>query len=117
MTFHRTFRHKIVVLNTFKAVNDLLESRSNFYSDRPTMAWMYKELINRKMAVFNISSHHPRFKVYRRLLHASLNPRAVEQYHGILDEERQILLRSLATAPENFMRHIRRYVANHGSHD
>jgi hypothetical protein len=26
-----------------------------------------------------------------------LNPRAVEQYHGILDEERLILLRNLAT--------------------
>jgi len=74
------------------------------------MAWMYKELVNRKMAVFNISSQHPRFKVYRRLLHTSLNPRAVEQYHGILDEERLILLRNLATTPEAFMKHARRYI-------
>lgn len=74
------------------------------------MAWMYKELVNRKMAIFNISSQHPRFKVYRRLLHASLNPRAVGRYHGILDEERNILLRGLTTTPEAFMRHIRRYI-------
>jgi hypothetical protein len=72
------------------------------------------ELENRKLALLNISSQHPRFKVYRRLIHTSMNPRAVERYNVILDEERHILLRALATEPEAFLRHIRRYVPKHG---
>ncbi|OAX32518.1 cytochrome P450 [Rhizopogon vinicolor AM-OR11-026] len=107
ITFHRVFGRKFIVLNTLKAANDLLESRSNIYSDRP-MACMYKELVNRGMAVFNVSSQHPRFKVYRRLLNTSLNARAVGRYDGILYDERLILLRGLATEPEAFIRHLRR---------
>jgi cytochrome P450 len=97
--FYRIFGRKFVVLNTFKAANDLLEARSNIYSDRP-MAWMYNELVNRKMGVFFISSQHPRFKVYRRLLHSGLNPRAVGDYDEILDDERRILLRNLKSKPD-----------------
>ncbi|KIJ60578.1 hypothetical protein HYDPIDRAFT_117119 [Hydnomerulius pinastri MD-312] len=107
MVFYRIFGRNVLVLNTLKAANDLLEARSNTYSDRP-MAWMYKELVNRKMAVFNISSQHPRFKVYRRLLHAGLNPRAVRNYYEILDDERRILLRNLRSKPDDFMAHLRR---------
>ncbi|KIK79440.1 hypothetical protein PAXRUDRAFT_280461 [Paxillus rubicundulus Ve08.2h10] len=105
--FYRIFGRKFVVLNTFKAANDLLEARSNIYSDRPT-GWMYNELANRKMGVFFISSQHPRFKVYRRLLHVGLNPRAVGDYHEILDDERRILLTNLKSKPDDFMAHIRR---------
>ena len=83
ITFHRIFARKFVVLNTLKAANDLLESRSSVYSDR-SVSWMYMELINRKLAVLNISSQNLRFKVYRRLIHTGLNPRAVERYNGIL---------------------------------
>ncbi|OAX32520.1 hypothetical protein K503DRAFT_749771 [Rhizopogon vinicolor AM-OR11-026] len=83
ITFHRIFARKFIVLNTLKAANDLLESHSNVYSNRP-VSWMYMELINRKLAVLNISSQNLRFKVYRRLIHTGLNPRAVERYNGIL---------------------------------
>ncbi|KIJ13210.1 hypothetical protein PAXINDRAFT_13960 [Paxillus involutus ATCC 200175] len=107
IVFYRIFGRKFVVLNTFKAANDLLEARSNIYSDRP-MAWMYNELVNRKMGVFFISSQHPRFKAYRRLLHAGLNPRAVGYYDEILDDERRTLLRNLKSKPDDFMAHLRR---------
>ncbi|KIJ10318.1 hypothetical protein PAXINDRAFT_16661 [Paxillus involutus ATCC 200175] len=70
------------------------------------MARMYKDLVNRKMAVSNISSQHPRFKVYRRLLHAGLNTRVVGSYHEILDDERDILLRNLKSKPNDFMAHL-----------
>ncbi|KAH7883383.1 cytochrome P450 [Phlebopus sp. FC_14] len=107
IVFYRIFGRNVVVLNTFKAANDLLEARSDTYSDRP-MAWMFKELVNRKMAVFNISSQHPRFKVYRRLLHAGLNPRAVRNYYEILDDERRILLSNLNSKPDDLTAHLRR---------
>jgi cytochrome P450 len=68
------------------------------------------ELMNCKLSFLMISSEHPRFKVYRRIVHTSMNPRAVERYNVIFDEERHILLRDLATEPEAFLKHIRRYV-------
>lgn len=71
VTFH-LFGRRTIILNTWKTASDLLESRSKIYSDRP-VAWMYHELVGRKLAVFNISSQHPRFPVYRRMLHSSLN--------------------------------------------
>ncbi|KAF8837982.1 hypothetical protein BDN67DRAFT_869041, partial [Paxillus ammoniavirescens] len=33
--FYRIFGRNVIVLNTFKAANDLLEARSSVYSDRP----------------------------------------------------------------------------------
>lgn len=102
----RVFRRKIIVLNTFKSALDLLESRSNTYSDRP-QAWMYKELVGRKLAVFNIVSDHPRFRVYRRLLHSGLNARAIKSYHDLLDDETQKLLGRLARTPDDFIAHLR----------
>ncbi|KAF8637282.1 hypothetical protein AX17_002921 [Amanita inopinata Kibby_2008] len=107
VVFFRIFRRKIVVLNTIKSAIDLLESRSYQYSDRP-QAWMYKELIGRKLAVFNISSQHPRFKVYRRLLHSGLNARAIQTYHALIQEETDKLLSNLAEAPQDFIAHLRR---------
>lgn len=97
----------MLVLNTLKVALDLLESRASLYSDRP-MAWMYKELVGRKLAVFNISVKHPRFKIYRKLLQSGLNQRATRTYRAIQEEETKILLRGLARSPEQFVSHIRR---------
>lgn len=100
---------KVLVLNSYKAASDLLDGRSATYSDRP-MAWMYKELVGRKLAVFNISSKHPRFKKYRALLQSGLNPRAARSYRGIQEEQARVLVRGLAGAPEQFISHVRRCV-------
>lgn len=85
---------------------ELLETRSYKYSDRPH-TWMYKELVGRKLAVFNISSQHARFKTYRKILHTGLNSRAVQQYYPLFGEETEILLRKLAEAPQDFISHFR----------
>ncbi|KAF8637288.1 hypothetical protein AX17_002927 [Amanita inopinata Kibby_2008] len=104
--FFRIFGRKIVVLNTFKSATDLLESRSGQYSDRPRL-WMYGELVGRKLAVFNISSQNPRFRIYRKLLHSGLNARAIEGYHGLIQEEAEKLLERLVQTPEDFIAHLR----------
>ena len=106
----RIFTRRTIILNTWKAASDLLESRSKLYSDRPT-TWMYHELIGRKLAVFNISSLHPRFSIYRKLLHTSLNPRVIQAYDDLQDKESRILLSNLKAKPENFAKHFRRCVA------
>lgn len=110
IVYYRIYRKKIIVLNDFKSATDLLETRSSKYSDRPH-TWMYLELVGRKLSVFNISSQHERFKTYRKLLHSGLNARAVEKYYHLLREETETLLQRLGEAPQDFISHFRRYVA------
>ncbi|KAH9943944.1 cytochrome P450 [Amylocystis lapponica] len=107
MVFFRVFRRKVMVLNSLQAAIDLLDNRSSIYSDRPVL-YSGRGLDNRKLAVFSISSQHPRFKKYRRLLQSGLNLRATQSYRHVLEDEMQVLLRGLANTPENFVAHIRR---------
>jgi len=100
----RIFSRKIVMLNSGKAALDLLESRSAIYSDRP-FAWMFGELIGRKFSIFMTSFFDPRFKKYRRMLQSGLNPRAVQSYRHIQEEELRVLLKNLAEKPESFSKH------------
>ncbi|PFH49406.1 hypothetical protein AMATHDRAFT_147746 [Amanita thiersii Skay4041] len=104
--FFRTFSRRFVVLNTFKSAADLLDSRSSLYSDRPP-AWMQSELVGRKFTVFNISSQHPRFKIYRKLLHKGLSARAIQDYRSLIQDQSQKLLRSLADAKGYFVPYLR----------
>ena len=111
--FFRMHGQKVLVLNNYKAASDLLDGRSATYSDRP-MAWMYKELVGRKLAVFNISSKHPRFRRYRALLQGGLNPRAARGYRAVQEEQARVLVAGLAGAPERFVSHVRRCVVDSG---
>lgn len=96
-----------IILNDWQAAMDLLEAKAPYYSDRP-LCWMLK-LAGREQAMFEISSEHPKFKVYRRLLTGSLNPRSVLRHMAAQQRERQTLLRGLAETPEDYVAHIRRY--------
>lgn len=104
------FSHKTIVLNSGKAVLDLLESRSTIYSDRPETS-PFNMLVDRGLSVFSISYLHPRFKIYRKLLHSGLNPRAVQTYRPIQEQETRTFLRGLLDSPESFVSHIRRWVS------
>ncbi|KAL0581129.1 hypothetical protein V5O48_000918 [Marasmius crinis-equi] len=104
----RVFTRRIIVLNSSKAVQDLLESRSNIYSDRPVM-WMYTELVGRKWAIFNISSLHPWFRKYRSLFRTALYANdMVDRYQEVQERCSVTLLELLKNEPENFISHARR---------
>lgn len=103
----RVFSRRIIVLNTIKSTLDVLETRSSIYADRPTL-WMIGELVGRKLSVFAMSSKNPRLKTYRKLLHASLNPRATESYLDEIERERNTLVEGLEEKPGEFVSHIRR---------
>lgn len=111
MVSYRLLNRRIIVVNTIKAITDLLQSRASIYSDRP-FSWMLHELLNRKLTLFGISSDNPRFKIYRRLVQTGLNPRAVQSYREILERERNILLRNLESkSSQNFVSYIKQYVS------
>ncbi|KAF8645500.1 hypothetical protein AX16_007785 [Volvariella volvacea WC 439] len=104
------FRTHTIILSSAKAVLDLLDGRSNIYSDRP-VSFVTSELIERKNSVFNMTFNDPRFKVYRRLLHSGLGPRVAMEYRPIQLHETAVLLRSLVETPNDFVSHLRRNAA------
>ncbi|EJD49567.1 cytochrome P450 [Auricularia subglabra TFB-10046 SS5] len=108
-SFHVLGR-RIIVLNSFEAVYALLNKRALIYSDRP-LKYMYDVLMGRGTSVFNIPATDERHRVYRRLLHGSLNPRVVPVYRPIQQDEAIAFLQRLLDAPENFAHHIKRNAA------
>ncbi|KAK0191577.1 cytochrome P450 [Armillaria mellea] len=79
---YRFFGRHFIVLNSVETALELLEHRSNTYSDRPVV-WMYNELAGRGMSVFTA-------------------------YRGIMERELRILLDGLLNTPESHAKHLRR---------
>jgi cytochrome P450 len=96
------------VLNSAKAMSDLLESNSAVTSDRPRR-WM-GVLAGTGANVFTMSSQNPWFKIYRRLMQGGLNPRACKDYRTIMQQETNTALKCLATNPEDFRYALHRCV-------
>lgn len=72
---------------------------------------MYQEeLVARHKNAFYMSSLKPRFKQYRKLLNSGLSSRATQTHLPLIGQETRTFLSALATAPENFISHIKRYV-------
>lgn len=110
IVYFQTLQRQVVVLNSLKAASDLLDARSHIYSDRPVI-WMAGELAGRKKTVFHTRFLDPRFKLFRKLLNAGLNARTSRNYRPIQIEEKNVLLKALATNPEDFVGHVRRNAA------
>ncbi|KAL0070250.1 hypothetical protein AAF712_002742 [Marasmius tenuissimus] len=103
----RLFNKYFIFLSTGKAALDLLESRSSIYSDRPRSVFNDK-VLKRNYSVFRMSYLSPRFRLYRRMMHSGLSPRAVQDYRPIQTRETNILLKGLAETPKEFVPHLRR---------
>jgi len=93
------------VLNSMKAAGDLLDKRSNIYSDRPQTVMLH-ELTgwNRSSALMEYGDN---WREQRRLFHQELRLSAVSQYHPRQTKAIRRLLQSLLDSPEGFMEHIR----------
>ncbi|THH13596.1 hypothetical protein EW146_g6645 [Bondarzewia mesenterica] len=100
----RVYNRRLVVLNTRKAVHDLLNKRAILYSDRPKL-WMVHDLCGRGRTVFNISGTDERHRRYRKVLHNGLSPRATQEYAGILEEETKVLIQGIEEAPQRLEGH------------
>ncbi|KAF5359953.1 hypothetical protein D9757_012242 [Collybiopsis confluens] len=74
----------ILVLNSIKAVNDLLVDRASLYSDRPTFT-MVGELMGLENSI-PLLPYGPTLRQHRKLCHLSLSPEAVKKYHRIQED-------------------------------
>jgi cytochrome P450 len=103
------FNGKSIILNDYKTADSLLNRRSAIYSSRPTF-WMSGYLAKRENTVFIVKTSNPRFKIYRTLLHKTLNQRAIQSYRNLQMDECKNLLKGLLETPREFITHIRRHV-------
>ncbi|KAJ7669343.1 cytochrome P450 [Mycena polygramma] len=98
-----------IILSSMRAATDLLESRGNIYSDRPT-ATMAGELVGWSRGLgYAQASNNPRFRELRRLFHQFMGPRACADASllQIQERENKRLLRKLLSDPDNFDAHAR----------
>ncbi|KAG7100011.1 hypothetical protein E1B28_001798 [Marasmius oreades] len=104
----RLVNKHMIILNSKKVVLDLLESRSNIYSQRPRSVLLDDVIKEFSDDVFRVRIDDPHFKAHRRMMHSGLGPRAVREYQPLQIQETSIMLRSLADDPDRFIAHIRR---------
>ncbi|KAF7371180.1 Cytochrome P450 [Mycena sanguinolenta] len=99
----------IIVLSSVEAANDLLEKRSNKYSDRPPMP-MVSDLMGWNIALGFMNYGH-QWRTDRKLFHQALNARTVQNYHSQERAACHELLRRLLQDPSDIMEHLRHMAA------
>ncbi|KAI0068332.1 cytochrome P450 [Artomyces pyxidatus] len=99
----------ILVLNSRKAIYDLLETRSAIYSSRPRRT-MTRELMGWDW-LFSSMPYGSAWRKRRALFQKYFHPRASPRYEPVQIKEAHTLLRNLADSPDKFSHHIRRSAA------
>ncbi|KAN0130018.1 Cytochrome P450 [Lactarius tabidus] len=94
----------IVILNSIKSANELLEKRSSIYSDRPPLKALQLFGIDFNMAFI---PHGSVWRRSRRGLQENLRPADLESYRPIEQRAVHCLLRNLLSSPDNFEQHLR----------
>ncbi|KAF9556698.1 cytochrome P450 [Agrocybe pediades] len=97
--------NRIIVLNSLKAVHDLLEMRARIYSDRPTFT-MIGELIGLNKSL-PMLPYGPEFRKQRKLCHHGLNPAAVKKYHTVQITAVSSYVAGILANPETFISELR----------
>ncbi|KAF4580754.1 hypothetical protein EYR38_003040 [Pleurotus pulmonarius] len=94
----------IVVLNSYKAANDLLGVRSSLYSDRP-LSTMLNELLGWKTLMSFLPYGHA-WRARRRAFWQEFNPERLTNHHPKQLWYSRDLLRRLLEDPKRFLHHI-----------
>ncbi|EMD35994.1 hypothetical protein CERSUDRAFT_52911 [Gelatoporia subvermispora B] len=95
----------VLVVNSLKAILDLLEKRANNYSDRPVLIFG-NDLIGMNRT-FLFADYGEEWRAQRKLAHAALGPSAVKDYISMQENVSIELSRELIKAPQDFYSLIR----------
>ncbi|KAF8123446.1 cytochrome P450 [Boletus edulis] len=104
----RVLKQDIIVINSEKIAKDLLDHRSNIYSDRPYLAtkdpygWS-----------FNLGWAHygDRWRSQRRIFHQTFRAEAALVFRPVQLRKAHQLVLDILSAPHNFSEHIQRFSA------
>ncbi|KAF9506385.1 hypothetical protein BS47DRAFT_1399528 [Hydnum rufescens UP504] len=93
----------VLVLSSYRSMQDLLGNRGSIYSDRPRSS-----LID-MMGTGNLGSEAfgPSWNLQRKLFHQHMNKGALPQYFPTVEQESRRCLRRLHRNPENWMDELR----------
>ncbi|KAG7085591.1 hypothetical protein E1B28_003142 [Marasmius oreades] len=112
---------RTVILNSYKAIMELLERRSYNYSDRPCTsvnAQRFTQVLGSCIAVstyvtdlhlvLSVMRYSDWWRLHRKTVHQSFNhSQVLPEYYDIQKERTSLLIRKLATSPKNFFEHVR----------
>ncbi|KAH7927600.1 cytochrome P450 [Leucogyrophana mollusca] len=103
----RLFDKHICIINTEEDARELLDRRSQIYSDRPEIAT--NELFG---SAFNSAflRYGPRWRLHRRLFHQTFRPDHVQTYRPMQLQKGYQLLLGLLDTPEDIFGHLKRSV-------
>ncbi|KAF9480950.1 cytochrome P450 [Pholiota conissans] len=105
----RSFNTHMVVLNSFDDAMEILEKRSNNYSDRPyvpmieMVGWTFTTAFKR---------YGPDWHAHRRLMHQTFRPAASVEYRPTQVEKVNDMLHCMLETPEDYMAHIKTLAAS-----
>ncbi|KAH9066016.1 cytochrome P450 [Lactarius deliciosus] len=97
------FGQVVVVLNSPKAIKDLLEKRGDIYSDRPVIPFF--EMMGWEWLV-PFSGYTEFWRQARKLLDRGLRPGAAVTYRPMQQAKARVLLTQLLTSPDEWKGHI-----------
>ncbi|KAG7087487.1 hypothetical protein E1B28_013449 [Marasmius oreades] len=103
----KVFGSRTVVLNSYKAITELLDKKSHNYSDRPDMP-MTIDLMRWDWNI-GLMRYNDWWRLHRRTFHQFFQPRALPEYYDIQTERTTLLMQKLATSPQDFFQHIRNH--------
>ncbi|KAF8186023.1 cytochrome P450 [Pholiota molesta] len=101
----RILNKHTIVLNSAEDIVELLERRSNIYSDRPSLPMV--DLIGWSKWDVGFMEYGARWRYHRRIFQQYFKPEASINYQPIQTRKVNDMLYSLLKTPANFMEHYR----------
>ncbi|KAG2130907.1 cytochrome P450 [Suillus clintonianus] len=95
--------NKLLILNDMESMRELLEKRSQKYSDRASF------LMANYMGIENnlsFAPYGPDWRQGRKLIHGTVNQEAVQKYHSLQEDVAARFLRNLVENPSGVMKHL-----------
>ncbi|EMD42231.1 hypothetical protein CERSUDRAFT_110763 [Gelatoporia subvermispora B] len=109
LIYIRVFGNPIIILNSARAADDLLNKRSGIYSSRPVRTMVY-DLMGWAW-LFSTQPYGGWWRKHRTLFHQYFQLNTIEQYYPVQLKEAYVMLRNLLDTPDKFYPHIRRTAA------
>ncbi|KAL0064837.1 hypothetical protein AAF712_008234 [Marasmius tenuissimus] len=108
VVYTEVFGSALVILNSQKAVVELLEKRSSNFSDRPPM-YMANDLVGLDWDLGHMR-YSDRWRLHRRTFHQFFQLRATVDYRSVETNEVRSFARKLIKSPEAYYRLTKHYI-------
>ncbi|PWZ01325.1 cytochrome P450 [Testicularia cyperi] len=98
------------VLGQASSAHQIMEKQSGASCDRPRLIMAGDLISDNKRMLF--LKYNDRWRMYRRVMHESLQDKAAKEYEPIQEQEARIALLHLGRTPQSFQQIFKRYAAS-----